>query len=159
MESSGARAASTPAGSITSIKTPMTAIRDWCPLRRSHRQHQPDPDHQSAADEIYNLGAQSHVAVSFESPEYTANSDALGTLRILEAARIQGLAKTRIYQASTSELYGLVHTSEEARLYPRSPWCRQALCLLDHCQLPRAGCMPAMEFCLTTKVRGRVKRL
>ena len=60
-------------------------------------------------DEIYNLGAQSHVAVSFESPEYTANSDALGTLRILEAVRILGLNdKTRIYQASTSELYGLV---------------------------------------------------
>ena len=60
-------------------------------------------------DEIYNLGAQSHVAVSFEAPEYTANSDALGTLRILEAVRILGLTeKTRIYQASTSELYGLV---------------------------------------------------
>src|SRR5882672_12849636 len=60
-------------------------------------------------DEIYNLGAQSHVAVSFETPEYTANSDALGTLRILEAIRILGLEKkTRFYQASTSELYGLV---------------------------------------------------
>jgi len=60
-------------------------------------------------DEIYNLGAQSHVAVSFETPEYTANSDALGTLRILEAIRITGLTKkTRIYQASTSELYGKV---------------------------------------------------
>ena len=59
-------------------------------------------------DEIYNLGAQSHVAVSFESPEYTANSDALGTLRILEAIRILGLTeKTKFYQASTSELYGL----------------------------------------------------
>ena len=60
-------------------------------------------------DEIYNLGAQSHVAVSFEAPEYTANCDALGTLRILEAVRLLGLSqKTRIYQASTSELYGLV---------------------------------------------------
>ena len=59
-------------------------------------------------DEIYNLGAQSHVAVSFETPEYTANCDALGTLRILEAVRILGLIKkTKIYQASTSELYGL----------------------------------------------------
>ena len=58
-------------------------------------------------DEIYNLGAQSHVAVSFESPEYTANSDALGTLRILEAIKILGLIKkTKIYQASTSELFG-----------------------------------------------------
>ena len=76
-------------------------------------------------DEIYNRGAQSHVAVSFESPEYTANSDALGTLRILEAVRILGLtAKTRIYQASTSELYGLVQEipqKESTPFYPRSP--------------------------------------
>ena len=77
-------------------------------------------------DEIYNLGAQSHVAVSFESPEYTANSDALGTLRILEAVRILGLTeKTRIYQASTSELYGLVQETpqrETTPFYPRSPY-------------------------------------
>ena len=77
-------------------------------------------------DEIYNLGAQSHVAVSFESPEYTANSDALGTLRILEAVRILGLTeKTRIYQASTSELYGLVQETpqkESTPFYPRSPY-------------------------------------
>ncbi len=77
-------------------------------------------------DEIYNLGAQSHVAVSFESPEYTANSDALGTLRILEAVRILGLtSKTRIYQASTSELYGLVQEipqKETTPFYPRSPY-------------------------------------
>ena len=77
-------------------------------------------------DEIYNLGAQSHVAVSFESPEYTANSDALGTLRILEAVRILGFtAKTRIYQASTSELYGLVQEipqKESTPFYPRSPY-------------------------------------
>ena len=77
-------------------------------------------------DEIYNLGAQSHVAVSFESPEYTANSDALGTLRILEAVRILGLIdKTRIYQASTSELYGLVQEipqRESTPFYPRSPY-------------------------------------
>ena len=65
-------------------------------------------------DEIYNLGAQSHVAVSFEAPEYTANCDALGTLRILEAVRILGLQqKVRIYQASTSELYGLVQDSSK----------------------------------------------
>ena len=65
-------------------------------------------------DEIYNLGAQSHVAVSFESPEYTANSDALGTLRILEAIRILGLTnKTKFYQASTSELYGLVQETPQ----------------------------------------------
>jgi GDPmannose 4,6-dehydratase len=77
-------------------------------------------------DEIYNLGAQSHVAVSFEAPEYTANSDALGTLRILEAVRMLGLtAKTRIYQASTSELYGLVQETpqkETTPFYPRSPY-------------------------------------
>lgn len=77
-------------------------------------------------DEIYNLGAQSHVAVSFEAPEYTANSDALGTLRILEAVRLLGLTdKTRIYQASTSELYGLVQETpqkESTPFYPRSPY-------------------------------------
>ena len=77
-------------------------------------------------DEIYNLGAQSHVAVSFESPEYTANCDALGTLRILEAVRILGLTeKTRLYQASTSELYGLVQEipqKESTPFYPRSPY-------------------------------------
>ncbi len=77
-------------------------------------------------DEIYNLGAQSHVAVSFETPEYTANSDALGTLRILEAVRILGLVKkTKIYQASTSELYGKVHEvpqKETTPFYPRSPY-------------------------------------
>ena len=77
-------------------------------------------------DEIYNLGAQSHVSVSFESPEYTANSDALGTLRILEAVRLLGLnKKTKIYQASTSELYGLVQEipqNENTPFYPRSPY-------------------------------------
>ncbi|WP_027187356.1 GDP-mannose 4,6-dehydratase [Desulfovibrio cuneatus] len=77
-------------------------------------------------DEIYNLGAQSHVQVSFESPEYTANVDALGTLRVLEAVRILGLAhKTRVYQASTSELYGLVRETpqrETTPFYPRSPY-------------------------------------
>ena len=77
-------------------------------------------------DEIYNLGAQSHVAVSFETPEYTANSDALGTLRILEAIRILGLTKTtKFYQASTSELYGLIRESpqnENTPFYPRSPY-------------------------------------
>lgn len=77
-------------------------------------------------DEIYNLAAQSHVAVSFETPEYTANSDALGTLRILEAIRILGLEKTcKFYQASTSELYGKVQQipqTEETPFYPRSPY-------------------------------------
>jgi GDPmannose 4,6-dehydratase len=77
-------------------------------------------------DEIYNLAAQSHVAVSFEEPEYTANSDAMGTLRLLEAIRILGLEKkTRFYQASTSELYGLVQEipqKETTPFYPRSPY-------------------------------------
>jgi GDPmannose 4,6-dehydratase len=77
-------------------------------------------------DEIYNLGAQSHVQVSFETPEYTANADALGTLRILEALRILGLEnKTRFYQASTSELYGKVQETpqrETTPFYPRSPY-------------------------------------
>ncbi|MDP3377289.1 MAG: GDP-mannose 4,6-dehydratase, partial [Brevundimonas sp.] len=77
-------------------------------------------------DEIYNLAAQSHVAVSFETPEYTANADAVGTLRLLEAIRILGLEKTtRFYQASTSELYGLVQEvpqSETTPFYPRSPY-------------------------------------
>ena len=77
-------------------------------------------------DEVYNLAAQSHVAVSFEEPEYTANSDALGTLRLLEAMRILGLAeKTKFYQASTSELYGMVQETpqtERTPFYPRSPY-------------------------------------
>jgi len=77
-------------------------------------------------DEIYNLGAMSHVQVSFETPEYTANADGIGTLRILEAVRLLGLTKkTRVYQASTSELYGLVQAvpqSETTPFYPRSPY-------------------------------------
>ncbi|WP_330110905.1 GDP-mannose 4,6-dehydratase [Methylophaga thalassica] len=77
-------------------------------------------------DEVYNLGAQSHVAVSFESPEYTADVDAMGTLRLLEAIRLLGLEKkTRFYQASTSELYGLVQETpqkETTPFYPRSPY-------------------------------------
>jgi len=82
-------------------------------------------------DEIYNLGAQSHVAVSFESPEYTADVDGLGTLRLLEAIRILGLEKkTRFFQASTSELYGLVQESpqkETTPFYPRSPYAAAKL--------------------------------
>jgi GDPmannose 4,6-dehydratase len=93
-------------------------MTDACSLIRVVQQVQPD--------EIYNLAAQSHVAVSFEEPEYTANSDALGTLRLLEALRILGLEnKTRFYQASTSELYGLVQEvpqKETTPFYPRSPY-------------------------------------
>lgn len=81
---------------------------------------------QSKPDEVYNLAAQSHVAVSFEEPEYTANSDAVGVLRLLEALRITGMAETtRFYQASTSELYGLVQEipqKETTPFYPRSPY-------------------------------------
>ena len=91
--------------------------------------------------EIYNLAAQSHVQVSFESPEYTANADALGTLRLLEAVRILGFAdRVRFYQASTSELYGNTAESPQTEQTPvRAPqplWRGQALCLLDHGQLP-----------------------
>lgn len=86
---------------------------------------------ESQPDEIYNLAAQSHVQVSFDTPEYTANVDALGTLRILEAVRLLGLTdKTRIYQASTSELYGLVQEvpqSEKTPFYPRSPYAAAKL--------------------------------
>jgi len=81
---------------------------------------------ESQPDEIYNLGAMSHVKVSFDTPEYTANADGIGTLRILEAIRLLGLTKkTRMYQASTSELYGLVQEipqSEKTPFYPRSPY-------------------------------------
>lgn len=93
-------------------------LTDTSSLVRIIKQVQPD--------EIYNLAAQSHVAVSFEEPEYTANSDALGALRILEAIRLLGLEKkTRFYQASTSELYGLVQEvpqKETTPFYPRSPY-------------------------------------
>ena len=93
-------------------------LTDGINLTRIIQQVQPD--------EIYNLGAQSHVAVSFEIPEYTADVDALGTLRILEAIRVLGLTeKTRFYQAATSELYGLVQEtpqSEKTPFYPRSPY-------------------------------------
>src|ERR1700690_535195 len=82
-------------------------------------------------DELYNLAAQSHVKVSFEEPEYTANSDAIGVLRLLEAIRILGLEKTtRFYQASTSELYGKVQEvpqSETTPFYPRSPYAAAKL--------------------------------
>jgi GDPmannose 4,6-dehydratase len=93
-------------------------LSDSCSLLHIMQKVQPD--------EIYNLGAQSHVAVSFEQPEYTANVDGIGTLRILEAIRILGMEKaTRFYQASTSELYGLVQQipqNEKTPFYPRSPY-------------------------------------
>ena len=111
-------------------------------------------------DEIYNLGAQSHVAVSFEAPEYTANSDALGTLRILEAVRILGLTdKTRIYQASTSELYGLVQEipqKESTPFYPRSPYGVAKLYAywITVNESPTA-CTPATAYSSITRVQAR----
>ena len=92
-------------------------------------------------DEIYNLAAQSHVQVSFESPEYTANADALGTLRLLEAIRILGMnEKVRFYQASTSELYGKVQEvpqTEKTPFYPRSPYaCAKLYSFWVHGELP-----------------------
>src|ERR1700733_10822415 len=93
-------------------------LTDATNLIRLVQEHKPD--------EIYNLAAQSHVQVSFETPEYTANADALGTLRLLEAMRILGIQdKARFYQASTSELYGKVREvpqSETTPFYPRSPY-------------------------------------
>jgi GDPmannose 4,6-dehydratase len=98
-------------------------MTDTASLIRIMQQVQPD--------EVYNLAAQSHVAVSFEEPEYTANSDGLGTLRLLEAIRILGLEKkTRFYQASTSELFGKVHETpqrETTPFYPRSPYAAAKL--------------------------------
>ena len=98
-------------GQLPRFKLHYGDLSDGSNLQRIIEQVQPD--------EIYNLGAQSHVAVSFEAPEYTANVDALGTLRILEAVSICGLThKTRIYQASTSELYGLVKKFLNEKLHP-----------------------------------------
>ncbi len=126
--SSAAPPRSTPIASTISTRTRTSAdvrlhlhygdLTDSTNLIRIVQQVQPD--------EIYNLAAQSHVAVSFETPEYTANADALGTLRLLEAIRILGLErKTRFYQASTSELYGMVQETpqrETTPFYPRSPY-------------------------------------
>ncbi len=105
-------------GSSDKIKLHYGDLTDSCNLIRLIKEIQPD--------EVYNLGAMSHVAVSFESPEYAADVDALGTLRLLEAIRINGLEKkTRFYQASTSELYGEVREipqKETTPFYPRSPY-------------------------------------
>ena len=107
-------------------------LSDGSNLHRIIEQVQPD--------EIYNLGAQSHVAVSFEAPEYTANVDALGTLRILEAVRICGLIKQNPHLPGLNlELYGLVQEILQTRNHPlpspQSLWRRQALRLLDHSEL------------------------
>ena len=91
-------------------------------------------------DEVYNLGAQSHVRVSFDVPEYTADTDAMGTLRLLDAIREEGV-QARFYQASSSEMFGKVREvpqTEETPFHPRSPYgVAQGLRLLDHAQLPR----------------------
>ena len=111
-------------------------------------------------DEVYNLGAQSHVAVSFEQPEYTADVDAMGTLRLLEAIRILGLEKkTRFYQASTSELYGLVQqvpqteTNAVLSALARTRWPSSTPIGLRSTIANRTACMPAMEFCSITSHR------
>jgi GDPmannose 4,6-dehydratase len=114
-------------------------------------------------DEIYNLAAQSHVAVSFEEPEYTANSDALGSLRILEAMRILDLGKrTRFYQASSSELYGLVQEvpqRETTPFYPRSPYAVAKLyaywITINYREAPDSS--PATEFSSITNPRHAAK--
>jgi GDPmannose 4,6-dehydratase len=109
-------------------------------------------------DEIYNLGAMSHVKVSFDEPEYSADVDGIGTLRILEAVRLLGLSqKTRIYQASTSELYGLVQEvpqTEKTPFYPRSPTGSPS-CTdtgLPSITAKPITCLPATVFYSTTKV-------
>ena len=101
--------------------------------------------------EIYNLAAQSHVQVSFETPEYTANADALGTLRLLEAIRILRMEdRVRFYQASTSELYGNAPGNSAKRNHAvcaaQPICCRQALRLLDHGQLPRSLWHPRLQW-------------
>ena len=111
-------------------------------LRRPHRLHESHRIIQeSQPDEIYNLAAQSHVQVSFETPEYTGNSDALGTLRILEALRILGMMdRVRFYQASTSEMYGKVQAipqSETTPFYRVALRRGELLRALDHGELPR----------------------
>lgn len=116
-------------------------------------------------DEVYNLGAQSHVAVSFESPEYTADVDAIGTLRLLEAIRLLGLEKkTRFYQASTSELYGLVQEipQRESTPFTRGHLMRQPRCMRSGSRLtienPMA-CMPVMASSLIMSRLAGVKHL
>lgn len=110
-------------------------------------------------DEVYNLGAMSHVAVSFESPEYTADVDAMGTLRLLEAIRFLGLEKkTRFYQASTSELYGLVQEipqKETTPFYPRSPmrWRNCTPTGSPSTTVNPTVFTPVTAFCLTTSPR------
>ena len=116
-------------------------------------------------DEVYNLGAQSHVAVSFDSPEYTADVDAIGTLRLLEAIRFLGLDKsTKFYQASTSELYGLVQETPQNENTPfihalHMQWPSFTLTGFVLTTVRRMVCTLAMVFCLITKAHGVARRL
>ena len=114
-------------------------------------------------DELYNLGAQSHVAVSFEAPEYAADIDATGTLRLLEAIRILGMEKkTRFYQASTSELYGLVQETPQKETTPfihavRMPWPSFMLTGSPSTTVRLMVCMLATASCLTMRVHAVVR--
>ena len=116
-------------------------------------------------NEIYNLAAQSHVQVSFESPEYTANADALGALRILEAIRFNKLEKgLKFYQAGTSELYGLnekVPQNEKALFHPASPYGSLNFTHIGLLSIIEKHiiCLPAMEFYLITKAQEEEKHL
>ena len=115
--------------------------------------------------EIYNLAAMSHVKVSFDTPEYTANADGLGTLRLLEAIRILGMEQeVRFYQASTSELYGLVQEvpqSETTPFYPRSPTAWPSCTAIGSSRIiaRHTGCMPQTASSSTTKVHCAVRPL
>lgn len=115
-------------------------------------------------DEIYNLAAQSHVKVSFDVPEYTAETDAVGTLRLLEAVRILGMEKrVRIYQASTSELFGLVQEvpqKETTPFYPRSPYgvAKQYGFWITKTTASRTVCSASTVYSSTTRVSGGAKR-
>jgi len=114
--------------------------------------------------EIYNLAAQSHVQVSFETPEYTANSDALGTLRLLEAIRILGIGeRVRFYQASTSELYGKVQETpqrETTPFYPRSPYAAASFTPIGSPSINREayGLHAPTAYCSTTKAQHVARR-
>jgi len=116
-------------------------------------------------DEIYNLAAQSHVAVSFESPEYTADTDAIGTLRLLEAIKMLGLiGKCWFYQASTSELFGKVQETpqtEKTPFYPRSPYSVAKLYAYRIVLITGrlTTCMPVMVFCLIMNLHAEVRHL
>jgi hypothetical protein len=138
MASSAGPPRSTPAGSTTSIETGMSPVPPAAALRRPDRcgsAGQPDPGRR--ADEVYHLGAQSHVKVSFEIPEYTGESTGLGATRLLEVIRASGV-KTRFYQAASSEMFGAAPPPQHelTRSIPQPLRLRQGLRLLDVRDLP-----------------------